>query len=156
MPKLYIAADHGGFALKEALKPHLVSLGYEVEDCGAPSLNTEDDYPDVIRPCAEKVAKDSGSRGIIIGASGQGEAMVANRVQGVRAAVYYGPAQTTQTDSEGFSLDIITSARLHNHANILSLGARFISEEEAKQAVESFLGTAESQDVRHLRRIAKF
>ncbi len=156
MPKVYLAGDHGGYALKESLKPFLVDLGYEVEDCGASSLDTTDDYPDFIVPCAKKVAENPGSFGIVIGASGQGEAMVANRVPGARAAVYYGAPAHTQTDSDGRELDIIASTRDHNDANVLSLGARFISEEEAKEVVRRFLTTAFSGNERHVRRLAKF
>jgi ribose 5-phosphate isomerase B len=131
-------------------------LGYQVEDIGAHELDPEDDYPDYILPCARKVASDHGSFGIVIGASGQGEAMAANRVKGARAAVFYGAAMAPQTDASGKSLGIIESVRAHNDANILSLGARFISKEEAKEAVRMFLTTRFSRDERHERRIAKF
>lgn len=156
MPNVYIAADHAGFDLKEKLTPFLQELGYLVEDCGANELHTDDDYPDVVAPCAQKVAADSGSFGIVIGASGQGEAMVANRTQGIRAAVYYGAARLSQTDADGVERDMITSVRSHNDANILSLGARFISVEEAKEAVRMFLETAASTQDRHVRRVHKF
>lgn len=156
MPNLYIAADHAGFDLKEELKPFLQELGYTVEDCGAYALDTDDDYPDVVGPCVQKVASDSGSFGIVIGASGQGEAMAANRVPGIRAAVYYGAARLSQTDADGVERDMITSVRSHNDANILSLGARFISAEEAKDAVRTFLETAASTQERHVRRVHKF
>jgi len=86
--KIYIGADHTGYKLKEELKKYFGELGYEVEDEGASKYETTDDYPDFIRPLAEAVAKDRGSRGIILGGSGQGEAMCANRVKGVRAAVH--------------------------------------------------------------------
>ncbi len=155
MPKIYIATDHAGFSLKEELKSFLTSLSYEVEDCGAYELNASDDYPDFVRPCAEKVAKDTASFGIIIGASGQGEAMVANKVPGVRAMVYYGDTHASQTDAGGNQYDMLTSARAHNDANILSLGAKFLSVEEAKKAVVTFLQTPASLDERHTRRRAK-
>lgn len=154
--KVYLASDHAGFTLKAALAAHLESLNYAVEDVGASSLEPGDDYPDYVTPCAEKVAGDAGSFGIVIGGSGQGEAMAANRVRGVRAAVFYGEPPHPQTDAEGKTLDMITSARVHNDANILSLGARFLTEEAAKHAVEQFLSTPFSKEERHTRRLAKF
>jgi ribose 5-phosphate isomerase B len=141
--KIYIGSDHAGYELKETLKKFLVELGHEVIDKGAFELNPEDDYPDFIRPVAEAVASDPESRGIILGGSGQGEAMVANRVKGVRAAVYYGG-----------DLEIVKLSREHNNANTLSLGARFISEEEAKKAVKLWLETPFAGG-RHQRRLEK-
>ncbi len=154
MPKVFIAADHAGLALKEALTPFLVSLGYEVVDCGAAAYIEGDDYPDYVRPCAERVVADQ-AFGIIIGASGQGEAMAANRVSGARAAVYYGEAAHPQTDADGTQLGIIESERTHNDANMLSLGARFLSEEEARDAVKRFLATPFPGEERHARRVGK-
>ncbi len=156
MPKIYIAGDHAAFALKGELIPYIAGLGYEVEDCGAFTLDTSDDYPDYILPCARKVSEDSGSMGIIIGASGQGEAMAANTVPGARAAVYYGEPAKPQTDMDGKELSMIASVRNHNHANILSLGARFIALDEAKQAIKAFLETPVSTEERHLRRVQKY
>ncbi len=154
--KIYFASDHAGFELKAVLTAYLTELGYAVEDMGAPTLAPEDDYPDYMTPCATRVAGEPDSRGIIIGGSGQGEAMVANRVKGARAAVYYGPAERSQTDADDAMLDIITSSRAHNDANILALGARFIDAEEAKRVVKQFLETVFSGEARHMRRIAKF
>ena len=143
--KIYLAADHAGFDLKNALVAHLQTLGYEVEDLGAHTLDPEDDYPDFITPCAKRVAREAGAFGIVIGKSGQGEAMAANRVKGARAVVYYGG-----------SIDGPALARHHNNANILSLGAGFISETDAREAVRLFLQTPFSNEERHLRRLAKF
>jgi len=154
--KIFIATDHGGYELKENLKPFLSGLGHEVEDCGAFTFDKEDDYPDFITPCAEKVAATPGSFGIIIGGSGQGEAMAANRIKGARAAVFYGEPSRTQTDSEGKEIDMIVSTRDHNDANILSLGARFLTEEEIKAKIQQFLSTPFSNHPRHQRRINKF
>jgi len=147
MPKIYFASDHAGFELKNILIAYVGELGYEVEDMGAFSLNPDDDYPDFITPCARKVAASPSAdeRGIIIGMSGQGEAMAANRIQNVRAAIFYGG-----------SPEIIQLAREHNDANILSLGARFVTPEEAKNAVKRFLETPFSDSPRHARRLAKF
>jgi ribose 5-phosphate isomerase B len=163
--KVYLAADHAGFALKSALLEHLPMRGYEVEDCGAFALDPEDDYPDFITPCAEKVAAASArgedARGIIIGGSGQGEAMAANRVKGARAAVFYGPMRVTEAlDREGGrsedGFDAVRLPRRHNDANILSIGARFAGGFEADEAVRIFLETPFSGTERHVRRIAKF
>ena len=141
--KIYIAADHAGFKLKNHLKEQLCSYGYDIEDCGAFNFEPLDDYPDFIIPAAEKVANHTNSRGIIIGGSGQGEAMAANRVPGVRAAVYYdGP------------IDIVKLSRTHNNANILSLGARFISFQKALQIVDLWL-SEEFEGGRHEHRINK-
>ena len=141
--KIYLGTDHAGFELKEAIKSFLEEKGHDVEDKGAHWYDGEDDYPDFIRPTAEAVAADNDSRGIIFGGSGQGEAMCANRVKGVRAAVFYGGPQ-----------EIVKLSRQHNNANILSLGARFISEDEALEVVELWLGTTFERE-RHRRRIEK-
>ena len=126
--KIYLASDHAGFDLKQFLGDHLKDLGHAVEDCGALEMDPLDDYPDFIIPAAEKVAKDPNSRGIIMGGSGQGEAIAANRIKGVRAVVFYdGP------------MDIVKLSRTHNNANILSFGARFITQEKAADAVDLWL-----------------
>ena len=141
--KIYLATDHAGFELKNFLKEYLISKGYNVEDCGAYKYDPLDDYPDFIIPAAEKVANQPNSRGIIIGGSGQGEAMAANRIQGVRAAVYYdGP------------IDIVKLSRLHNNANILSLGARFLSVERATEILNIWLAE-KFEGERHENRINK-
>lgn len=142
--KIFIASDHAGFELKKSLATWLSGQGHEVEDCGPESLQPQDDYPDTIAPMAKKVAQHKGSFGIAIGGSGEGEAIAANRVEGARAAEYYGGER-----------EVIRLARQHNDANILSLGARLISGEEAVAAVELFLATPFSGDERHKRRIAK-
>lgn len=153
--KIYIGTDHAGFELKEQLKVFLGNLGHVVEDKGAFSLDKGDDYPDFVRPVAEAVASDHESLGVILGASGQGEAMCANRTKGVRAMVYYGPIPHSQTDSEGNNLDIVSSTRLHNNANIISIGARFLTADEAKLAVKTFIETPFVVEERHTRRISK-
>lgn len=161
MPKLYFAADHAGYALKHALVEQVRTLGYSVEDMGAFSLDPEDDYPDFITPCAERVAAEPGSFGIVIGGSGQGEAMCANRHKDIRAAVFYGPMSVTEVlDVEGGrsedGYDLVRLARRHNNANVLSIGARFVSGEEASEALRIFLTTPFSDTPRHARRLAKF
>lgn len=142
--KIYIGSDHAGYELKEKLKIFIKELGYEVEDKGAFSLDINDDYPDFIVPTAEAVSKDHGALGIILGGSGEGEAICANKIKGIRASVYY-----------GYTPEIVKVTKEHNDANILSLGARFINEEEAKEAVKIFIETKFSEDERHIRRIKK-
>ena len=167
MPKVYFAADHAGFALKNALIEHVRTLGYDVEDLGAFALDPEDDYPDYMTPLAERVAKENArdgsavARGIIVGGSGQGEAMCANHVPGIRAAVFYGPRRVTiALDIEGGhsedGFDAVRLPRRHNNANVLSIGARFVSGDEADEAVRIFLETPFSDSPRHTRRLAKF
>lgn len=142
---IYLATDHAGFNLKEKIKEFLTGLGYEVKDFGAFSYEEKDDYPDFIKLAAEAVAKDQeNSRAIVLGGSGQGEAMVANRYKGVRAAVL-----------DIYNADVIKLSREHNNANILSLGARFLKEEEALNAVKLWLETPFSGEERHKRRILK-
>lgn len=142
--KVYVASDHAGFALKRALVPFLVSLGHEAIDLGPAAEAPEDDYPDLVGPAADAVARDPESRAIVLGGSGEGEAIVANRRRGVRAAVYYGGPK-----------EIVRLSRDHNDANVLALGARFLSEEEAKEAVALWLATPFSGEERHSRRIGK-
>lgn len=142
--KIFFASDHAGYELKQKLIDHLMHKGHEVEDMGPARLNPADDYPDYIGPCAHKVAQTHESMGIVVGMSGQGEAMAANRVRGVRACVYYGGPQ-----------EILKLSRQHNDANMLSLGARFVSAEEACKAAELWLGTHFEHDERHQRRILK-
>jgi ribose 5-phosphate isomerase B len=141
--KIHIATDHAGLDLKNIIRDYLISKGYEVTDHGAHEYDALDDYPDYIFPCAKAVASDLESRGIILGGSGQGEAMAANRVKGVRAAVFYnGPAE------------IVKLSREHNNANILSLGARFMTEDEIYGVIEMWLDESFGGG-RHQRRIDK-
>jgi ribose 5-phosphate isomerase B len=152
---VFFASDHAGFDLKQKLISFVQGLGHTVEDCGPAAKNEMDDYPDFVLPCAKKVAAGAENRGIILGASGEGEAMAANRIKGVRAAVYYGDSFAEQTDESGNILNLIQSVRAHNDANVLSLGARFLSDEAAKNAVKLIIDTPFSGDERHLRRLAK-
>ncbi len=142
--KIYIASDHAGYELKEKLKLYLHGPNQDVRDFGAYVNNPDDDYPDFVKPLAVAVATTSDSCGIVIGGSGEGEAICANRAPNVRACQFYGG-----------NLDVVKVAREHNNANVLSLGARFITEEEARKAVDIFLTTAFSGDERHKRRIEK-
>ena len=141
--KIHIATDHAGFELKSKILDYLISKGHEVIDHGAKSFDPDDDYPDYIFPCAKAVSKDNNSYGIIFGGSGQGEAIAANRIRGVRAIVYYGFEQT-----------IPILSREHNNANIISIGARFVSENEIYDVIEKWLNISFSIG-RHYRRIKK-
>jgi len=156
--KIYFAADHAGFEIKNKLMQFVRDeLGHEVEDCGALTNDPSDDYPALIAGAVRKLSTDvavgKDSRAIIAGGSGQGEAMVANRFRGVRCALYYGDVPRVQTDGDGNHLDILASTRAHNDANALSLGLRFFSLKEAKEAVEQWLSTPFSGEERHRRRI---
>ncbi len=142
--KIFIGADHAGFELKGKLIPFLKELGHDVEDLGPDVYRQDDDYPDYIRPVAEKVSLDESAKGVVLDKSGQGNVMCANRVKRVRAAVYYGG-----------NLEIVRLSRQHNDSNILSIGAAFVSLGEAKEAVRLFLETPFSGDERHVRRIKK-
>ncbi|MHB1086986.1 MAG: RpiB/LacA/LacB family sugar-phosphate isomerase [Minisyncoccota bacterium] len=157
--RVYFASDHAGFELKNKLIEFVRdTLGADVQDCGAHELDTSDDYPRIIASAAKRLSSDVSqgidSRAVLLGGSGQGEAMVANRFKGVRAALYYGEAKAPQTDVAGKRLDMIASVREHNDANALSLGARFLSLEEAQDAVRRWLETSFSGDERHARRVA--
>lgn len=150
--KIYFASDHAGFALKEKLIPFVMSLGYETEDCGAYAYHDGDDFPEFIGKAAKAVADNpEASKAIVLGGSGQGEAMVANRFPNVRAVVFNG--QYLPPDEEREVPNEIVLSREHNDANILSLGARFLSDNEAMEAVKLWLSTPFSQDERHIRRI---
>ena len=140
---IHLATDHAGLDLKNSIKKYLIENSFDVQDHGAHEYDALDDYPDFIFPCAQAVARDTESRGIILGGSGQGEAMAANRVKGVRAAVFYnGPD------------DIIKLSRQHNNANILSLGARFMNKTEIYRIIEIWLNEP-FEGGRHVRRIEK-
>ena len=158
--KIYFAADHAGFELKNKLAAFVRDeLGHDVEDCGALSYDVNDDYPRIIASAARKLSADSmvgkDSRAIVLGASGQGEAMVANRFKGVRCALYYGKPSRMQTDATGNELDMLASTRIHNNANALSLGGRFLTEEEAKEVVQKWLAAPFTNEERHVRRVAQ-
>lgn len=148
--RIAVGTDHTGFEMLTQLKEFLGNLGHEVVDYGPQSLNPDDDYPDFIFPAARAVASGDCQYGVILGGSGQGEAMVANRLKNVRCAVFYGDLANGDEP-----LEIIRLSRQHNDANILSLGARFIDVDQAKRAVQTWLDTSFSGDERHKRRIQK-
>ncbi len=144
--KVYFASDHAGYELKNELLAYVRDeLDYAVEDCGADKFDPEDDYNNFIKRVAEAVSADpAATRAVILGGSGQGEAMQANRYPKVRAAVYYGGEEK-----------IVTLSREHNDANIISLGARFVRADEARAAVKLWLNTPASQAEKYRRRINK-
>jgi ribose 5-phosphate isomerase B len=138
--RVYLGSDHAGFELKTVLLSRLADAGYQVTDCGPAEYHPGDDYPPYCIATAQRVVADPGSLGVVIGGSGNGEQIAANKVRGVRAALAY--------DTETATL-----ARQHNDANVLGIGARMHSEDEAISIVQTFLGTPFSGDPRHVRRI---
>src|SRR4051794_15717802 len=138
--RIYLGSDHAGFELKARLVERLRELGHEPVDCGPPDYDPDDDYPPYVLLAATRAAQDGESMGIVIGGSGNGEAIAANKVPGVRAAL----AWSDETARLG---------REHNDANVISIGARMVSEEEAVGFVDIFLGTPFSGEERHARRI---
>ncbi len=150
--KIYIGTDHAGYVLKEKLVSSLKGQGYEVIDMGAFEYNEGDDYPDFIIPVARAVSKDHNeSKGIILGGTGEGEAITANRFPHVRAIVDYGNVNPVVENES----NIVVRSRQHNNANVLSLGARYFTEESMMEAVNLWLATPYSEDERHIRRLAK-
>ena len=143
--RIFLAADHAGYELKDKVKKWLVGLGYTIHDEGAFKLDENDDYPDFIRIVAKQISSNPDEdRGLVFGGSGEGEAMVANRYPGVRAAVYYGS-----------NPELIVLSRQHNNANVLSIGARFVSEPEIYDLIKRWLETDFPPEARHVRRVAK-
>ena len=150
--KIFIGTDHAGYVLKEKLVSSLKTQGHEVVDKGAYEYNEGDDYPDFVVPVAREISKDSNNaKGIILGATGQGEAITANKFPHVRAVAYYGESKCVVDDEA----DVIVRSRQHNNANVLSLGARYLTEETMMNAVNLWLNTPYSGDERHVRRLAK-
>ncbi|MDR1355762.1 MAG: ribose-5-phosphate isomerase [Propionibacteriaceae bacterium] len=139
--KVHIATDHAAFELKEFLVGALTEVGYEVVDHGATNYDETDDYPDFCILCAEAVVAE-GALGIVLGGSGNGEQIAANKVLGVRAAL-------------ANDVELAKLAREHNDANVISIGGRFTTNEEAWEIVQTFLLTPFSGGDRHLRRIQK-
>jgi ribose 5-phosphate isomerase B len=161
--RIAVTTDHTGFAYAEAFeqfKAYITSLGHEVVNFGPPTLNMDDDYPDFMFPAAHAVASGDCEAGIIMGGSGEGEAIAVNRVKGIRCAVFYAPALAKQPiDAEGHMSDdpyeILKLSRQHNLANMLSLSSRFLSVDEMKMAIKTWLETPYSDVERHIRRVHK-
>jgi ribose 5-phosphate isomerase B len=142
---IYLAADHAGFEHKAAIMTWLVNEKYDVVDVGATTYDVNDDFPDFIMAAAVAVSAAPGARAaIIFGGSGQGEAMAANRYTGVRATVYYGSNE-----------EIISLSREHNDANVLSIGARFVSIDDAKRVIWTWLHLNTNADDKYARRNRK-
>jgi ribose 5-phosphate isomerase B len=155
-----LSTDHAGLEQLRQLQEYLEEQGHECRNFGPTSLKPDDDYPDFIFPAAASVAKGESERGIIMGGSGQGEAMAANRIKGVRCAVYYGPAVPRKiVDVTGRishdPLEIVKLSRQHNNANMLSLAARFVSMHDMREVVKLWLETNFENQERHQRRIEK-
>lgn len=146
--KIYLASDHAGFYLKEKIKDYFYNKGFIVDDFGAKNFDQADNYPDIILPCIKQFMKETSGnfdKGfcIVLGGSGTGEAIVSNRVRGARAVVY-----------NGQSPEIIRLGRQHNNCNVLSLGARFIDEKQALEAINIFQ-TTQFEAGRHASRVFK-
>jgi ribose 5-phosphate isomerase B len=139
--RVHLGCDHAGFELKEALKAHLLGTGHEPVDHGPSEYVATDDYPPFCIAAAEAVVDDPGSLGVVLGGSGNGEQMAANKVRGARCAL-------------AWSTETAELARQHNDANLVSLGARMHDPATALQIVDTFLSTPFSGDPRHARRIA--
>lgn len=157
--KIAVTTDHAGFDALNDIKEYLKQLGHEVVDFGPQTLDLDDDYPDFMFPAANAVASGEVERAIIMGMSGTGEAIAANRVKGVRCALFYGPAVAkNKTGVEAVDPDpyqIVRLSRLHNDANVLSLSGMFLSQEEIHTALDIWLTTEFSGVERHVRRIKK-
>jgi ribose 5-phosphate isomerase B len=138
--RVYLGSDHAGFELKQRLIEHLRDLGHEPIDCGPEAFDAEDDYPPYVLLAATRTAADADSLGIVLGGSGNGEAIAANKVPGIRCAL-------------AFSEDTAKLGREHNNANVLSLGARMYDETTALRFAEVFLATPFSDAERHVRRL---
>ena len=141
---IYLASDHGGYEMKNIILEYLQEKGIFVTDFGPFAYEQLDDYPDFIIPAAIEVAKDKNNFGIFLGGSGQGEAWAANKVKGIRAALYYGGPT-----------EIVVNSKTHNNANVLSLGAKHLSKEEAIKVVRLWLDTSFPNEERHARRLNK-
>jgi ribose 5-phosphate isomerase B len=140
--RVYLGSDHAAFELKQRLIEHLASLGHEPVDCGPTAFDPDDDYPPFVLRAAAGAAAEPGSLGIVLGGSGNGEAIAANKVRGVRCAL-------------AFSEDTARLGREHNDANVLSLGARMYDEATALRFAEIFLSTPFTGEERHVRRLAQ-
>ena len=158
--KIYLATDHAGFELKNEVAEFLKKEGYEVEDCGPETYDKDDDYPDLISKAALKVSENPETFGLVFGGSGQGEAIVANKFKNIRCAVFYGPVippiATDVNDRESDDpYEMLRLTREHNNSNMLSIGVRFLNEQDAINAIKLFLQTKYTKEERHERRIEK-
>jgi ribose 5-phosphate isomerase B len=139
--RVFLGSDHAGYELKQHLVGRLAEIGHEPVDCGPAAFDAADDYPPFVLRAAERTVAEPGSFGIVIGGSGNGEAIAANKVKGARAAL-------------AWSEETARLAREHNDANVISIGARMHDLDTATRFVELFLATPFSKEERHARRIA--
>lgn len=158
--KIALSTDHAGYERLKRLKSGLELAGYSCIDFGPASFNVDDDYPDFIKPACESILAGGCEVGIIFGGSGQGEAMAANRHQGIRCTVWYGPSIPIEAvNAEGaLSTDpyeILKLSKEHNNANMLSIAGRFVNDDETLKVVIKWLNEKFSQEPRHMRRIEK-
>jgi ribose 5-phosphate isomerase B len=140
--RVYLGSDHAGYELKVHLVNHLATRGYDVVDVGAHEYDPDDDYPTYCLHTGARVVADAGSLGVVIGGSGNGEQIAANKIKGVRAAL-------------AWSVETAQLARQHNDANVAAIGARQHTLDEATEITEAFLTTPFSGNERHARRIAE-
>jgi ribose 5-phosphate isomerase B len=155
-----LSTDHAGFEQLKDIQFFLESIGHTCINFGPKTLNLTDDYPDYIFPAAAAVANGSCERGIILGSSGEGEAMAANRLKGIRCGVFYGPTVVGRIiDANGrvssSPYEIVRLSRMHNDANMLSIAARFVTLNDIQQVIRLWLDTPFSGEERHARRIKK-
>lgn len=144
---IYLSGDHAGFELKEKLKPFLEKLGYEIEDFGPHEYNSKDDYPDFAIPMSKAVSKSRNSLGLIIAGSGIGEVIASNKVKGIRSVLFHAWAKKTRK--------FLETSKIHDNANILCIGSRFVTFREAKKGIKIWLETSFKGETRHKRRLAK-
>ena len=140
--RIHIGSDHAGLELKAELVKHLTNNGHDVTDHGPDEYDALDDYPDFCIPAAVAVAKDPSSLGIVLGGSGNGEQMAANKVKGIRAAL-------------AWSIETAKLAKDHNNANVIAVGGRMHEISFVKEIIDAFIGQPFSNDERHVRRIKK-
>jgi ribose 5-phosphate isomerase B len=140
--RIHIGSDHAGLELKSQLIEHLVGNGHDVTDHGPYEYDAVDDYPDFCIPAAEAVAKDLASLGIVLGGSGNGEQIAANKVKGIRAAL-------------AWSVETAKLAKDHNNANVIAVGGRMHELPVVKEIIDAFIAHPFSADERHIRRIDK-
>jgi len=140
--RIHIGSDHAGLELKNELLAHLVNSGHDVTDHGPYEYDSLDDYPDFCIPAAQAVAKDPTSLGVVIGGSGNGEQISANKVKGIRAVL-------------AWSIETAKLGKEHNNANVVSIGGRMHTIDQCKEIIDAFIATPFSNDERHIRRINK-
>lgn len=158
--KIALSTDHAGYERLKKLKEGLELAGYACHDFGPAQFNIDDDYPDFIRPACESILAGGCEVGIIFGGSGQGEAMAANRLKGIRCTVWYGPSVPIEAiNAEGIvssdPYEMLKLSKEHNNANMLSIAGRFVSDDETLRVAIKWLNESFKNEERHMRRIEK-